>query len=390
MYISFNASAVIANNSLNKTDKNLQSSLARLSSGLKVVNPKDNPSGLAMAKRMNAQIEGTKQANNNSSDGVSIIEIADGTMGEISEMLQRMNELAVKACNGTMTEDDRVMIDKEIQQLKDEVTRIAKETTFNGQPLLDGSFDLKGYTDNLGVKVSYYSDDVTYGKYQLDGLKVEFNDDGTIKSVADPLTVNGTDGPIENLKTTVSGNTVTVKNGTGWELKLEVPAQYDTSTTPKTLLTSLDLTSTINMDLTGIGSMDMQIGANEGQQLAIRIPRISLENMEIANIKTMGDDEDGLNSDENCADALDRIKQAMRYVSAARADLGAYQNRLEHTINSLDITEENMTSAYSRIMDVDMAEEMTEYTTLQILSQSSTSMLAQANERPSQVLQLLQ
>lgn len=381
MYISFNASAVIANNSLNKSDKKLQNALAKLSSGLKVINPKDNPSGLAMAKRMNAQIEGTKQANGNSSDGVSIIEIADGTMHEISDMLQRMNELAIKASNGILTDSDREMIDKELQQLKNEITRISKETSFNGQPLLDGSFDLKGYTDNLDVKVSYYSDEVTYGKYTLENLKVDFNPDGTIASAgndgANAVKITDAAGnEIKNLKVTSSGNTVTLKNDSGWELKVRVDSAY---TTPQP----------IKLDLTGIGSMDMQIGANEGQQLAIRIPWISLENMQIANIKTLADPGKD-NAATNSNDAIEKIKLAMEYVSAARSNLGAYQNRLEHSISSLDITEENMTSAYSRIMDVDMAEEMTDYTTLQILSQASTSMLAQANERPSQILQLLQ
>ena len=370
MYISFNASAVIANNSLNKTDNKLQDSLARLSSGLKVVNPKDNPSGLAMAKRMNAQIEGTKQASSNASDGISIIEIADGTMSEISDMLQRMNELAVKASNGTMMDDDRKMIDSELQQLKAEITRIGGETTFNGQPLMDGSFDLKGYSSAQGMKVAYYGDSVRYGKYEIDNLSVLYNTDGTIDETSVSLgNIKDTNGnPIPGLSTTVSGNTVTIKNSEDFELKLE--------------LRDVTSFSGVTVDLAGIGSMDMQIGANEGQQLGIRIPEISLENMEIANIKA--------DTEEGARDAIDKIKSAMKYVSSARANLGAYQNRLEHTDSSLGITEENMTAAYSRIMDVDMAEEMTEYATLQVLSQASTSMLAQANERPSQVLQLLQ
>ncbi len=371
MYISFNASAVIANNSLNKTDRHLQDSLARLSSGLKVVNPKDNPSGLAMAKRMNAQIEGTNQANSNAGDGISIIEIADGTMNEISDMLQRMNELATKAANGTLTDDDRDMIDKEVQQLKTEITRISTDTSFNAQPILDGSFDLKGYTDNLDVKVAYYGEKVVYGSYEITGaLNVALNADGTIDAPGSGTTTQitlGTNPPI-NLDVTYSGNTAVLKNDDGFELKLEISAAGNYQG--------------VKMDLVGFGAMDMQIGANEGQQLNIRIPKMSLENMEIANID--------VTTLENSNDAIDKIKRAIKYVSGARANLGAYQNRLEHTSSTLEITGENMTAAYSRIMDVDMAEEMTEYTTLQILSQASTSMLAQANERPSQVLQLLQ
>ena len=140
--------------------------------------------------------------------------------------------------------------------------------------------------------------------------------------------------------------------------------------------------SDLNIDVTGFGSMDMQTGANQGQQLDIRIHKLSLENMSISNID--------LSTEEGARDALGKMTKAVNYISSTRSHMGAYQNRLEHTINNLDVTTENMTAAYSRIMDVDMAEEMTNYTTLQILSQASTSMLAQANERPSQVLQLLQ
>lgn len=375
MYISFNASAVIANNSLNRTENRLQDSLARLSSGLKVVNPKDNPSGLAMSKRMNAQIKGTSQANNNASDGVSVIEIADGTMSEISEMLQRMNELAVKSSTGTLTDKDREMIDQELQQLKKEVTRISKDTSFNGQPILDGSFDLRGYTDKEGTKVAYYSDAVKYGDYMINSLSVKFDEDGHIKekpTFAGETTSGNPKFPEDADITAYDGNTITIANDQGFEIRMEVYGDADTT---------VDFGGT-TLKLEGFGAMNMQIGANEGQQIAIRIPNMSLENMGIANID--------LKTEETASEAIEKIKSAMKYVSSSRSNLGAYQNRLEHTISSLDITEENMTAAYSRIMDVDMAEEMTEYTTLQILSQSSTSMLAQANDRPSQVLQLLQ
>ena len=392
MYISFNASAVIANNSLNRADNRLQGSLAKLSSGLKVVNPKENPSGLAMAKRMNAQLRGLEQAGLNSNDAVSIIEIADGTMSEISEMLQRMNDLSVKAATGTITEDDREMIDKELQQLKKEVTRISKETSFNGQPILDGSFDLRGYTDNVNVKVAYYSDDVKYGSYSIDTLSVLFKEDGTIDTDAtDPVTatISGTNAPTDTKITAYDGNTITIKNNSGFELKLEV---YKSTAGAGT--EDFAASGAISMTLAGFGALDMQIGSNEGQQLAVRIPKMSLENMGISNIKLTADydaaGEVTRSGQDYAADAIIKIKDAMKYVSGARANLGAYQNRLEHTISSLDITSENMTAAYSRIMDADMAEEMTEYTTLQVITQASTSMLAQANERPSQVLQLLQ
>ena len=138
----------------------------------------------------------------------------------------------------------------------------------------------------------------------------------------------------------------------------------------------------VEIDVTGIGAMRLQIGSNEGQVLPVRIPKVSLQNLGIEDID--------VTTMEGANDAVERLKGANAHISEIRSRLGAYQNRLESSINSIDITSENMTAAYSRIMDVDMAEEMTKYTTYQVLTQAGTSMLAQANERPSQVLQLLQ
>ena len=142
MRINYNVSAMLSNNALSNSEDLLAKSLERLSSGLKINHAKDNPAGLAMGKRMNAQIEGLSVANQNASDGISIIEIADGALTEVSEMLQRMNELSVKAANGVMTDEDRATVQDEIAQLKEEITRIADTTEFNGQKLLNGEFDL--------------------------------------------------------------------------------------------------------------------------------------------------------------------------------------------------------------------------------------------------------
>ena len=184
MRINYNVSAVVANNYLNKSDNKLQASMARLSSGLKIVNAKDNPAGLAMAKRMNAQIEGLDQATQNSNDGISVMQIADGALSEIHEMLQRINELAVKSSTGTLTDDDREIINQEVEQLTQEIDRTAAEVEFNGQKLLDGSFDLNAYTDNLDVKVAYYSDEMKSGDYSIETLDVSFDNNGKIDGVS--------------------------------------------------------------------------------------------------------------------------------------------------------------------------------------------------------------
>ena len=376
MKINFNASAAIANNALTRNDNKLAASLGKLSSGYKITHAKDNPSGLAMAKRMNAQIAGVSVATDNAGDGISVIEIADGTMSEIHDMLQRLNELSVKASTGTLTEQDREIINNEAQQLKEEIDRISGEAEFNGQKILDGSFDLKGYTDNVDVKVAYYGDEVKAGQYQVADLKIGTDKDGDLDSARSSVTITGPGGQtVAGAKISgIDGNIATITGDNGFELKLEIRSgiQKNTVTT----------VNNFKMELAGFGTMDTQIGANEGQQLGIRIPRISCLNMGIESLD--------LTTAEGATKAIDQVDAAIKYVSEARSRIGAYQNRLEHTVSSLDITSENMTAAYSRIMDTDMAEEMTEYTTLQVLSQASTSMLAQANERPSQVLQLLQ
>jgi flagellin len=370
MRINYNVSAMISNNALANNDNLLSKSLERLSSGLQINHAKDNPAGLAMAKRMNAQLEGISKASQNASDGISIIETADGTLSEIHSMLQRMNELSVKANNGTLTDEDRATIQDEVEQLSEEIERIANQTEFNSQKLLNGEFDIKAYTDNEAVKVSYCSDDVTVQQYKMSIDSVTRDADGNIK---DFQATFGDGFPKDAYVSEIKDNEVTINGSEGFEMKLDLDAVAKNGT---------DVTGDLSIDATGIGAMRLQIGSNEGQVLEVRIPKISLKNMGIEGLD--------VSTAEGATDSLSRIDDAIKYVSSVRSRLGAYQNRLESTVSTLDITNENMTSAYSRIMDVDMAEEMTSYTTYQVLSQAGTSMLAQANERPSQVLQLLQ
>ena len=375
MRINYNVSAMISNNSLQRNDDALSASLERLSSGLKINHAKDNPAGLAMAKRMNAQLQGLSVASQNASNGVSIIETADGAMSEMHDILQRIAELGVKANNGTMTDADRETIDQEVQALKEELTRIKDDTHFNGQYLLNGEFDLKGYTSDENVKVSNYSDTVPATVYEIESLTLTRDADGNITDAE--FTPGSAEFPADAEVTEVKDNRITIKGGNDFELQLDLSnAPTDVNTYPA------GGADTLSVDLTGIGDMRLQIGANEGQILEIRIPEVSLKNMGIEDID--------MSTAEGALDALERIDGAIAYVSSVRSRLGAYQNRLESTIGNLDITSENMTASYSRIMDVDMATEMIEYTKNQVLSQAGTSMLAQANERPSQVLQLLQ
>lgn len=382
MRINYNVSAMLSNNALANNDSLLAQSLERLSSGLKINHAKDNPAGLAMAKRMNAQIEGLSKANDNANDGISVIETADGAMTEISEMLQRMNELAIKAANGPMSESDRETVQDEVSQLKEEVTRISETLEFNGQKLLNGEFELKGYVyGDLDVKVSEYSKEVPAKKYTINEISIEkemINGEETGNYIVTKLDI-GNEFPAGATAQVSKDNLLTIKGANGFEMTLDL-SKIDLE---KSLENQTDVTiQNLTVDITGIGAMRLQVGANEGQVLAVEIPAISLRNMGIENLD--------VSTKEGALKGIGDIDKAVKYVSDVRGRLGAYQNRLESTVSSLDVTSENMTAAYSRIMDIDMAEEMTNYSTYQVLTQAGTSMLAQANQRPSQVLQLLQ
>ena len=398
MRINYNVAAMITNNNLANNDSAVAKSLQRLSSGLKINSAKDNPAGLAMAKRMNAQLMGLSMANQNASDGVSIIETADGAMSEISEMLQRMNELAVKAANGVESDGDRDVIQKEVSQLTEEISRVAEATEFNGQKLLNGEFSFRGYIDskvttaaasNIDIKVASYSSEVAQKIYTIDEMKIS-KDPVTEKYKVEftPPTALKDGGFPEGATASIKDDLVTITASNGFEMTLDLTRCDIENKAP---LTVKDL----KIDATGIGAMRLQVGANEGQVLEINIPKISLREMGLETVKIK--DKNGqeiwtldVGTEEKATEAIDRVEGAIHFISGVRGQLGAYQNRLESTINSLDITSENMTGAYSRIMDVDMAEEMTNYTPAQGRTQAATSMLAQANERPSQVLQLLQ
>lgn len=382
MKINYNVSAMLANNSLKQNDNKLTNSLARLSSGYKINSAKDNAAGLAIARRMNAQLKGLSEANQEAKDGVSVVEIADGALSECHDILQRMNELCVKASTGTVTDDDRAAIQNEIGKLSEELTRIGKTTEYNGQPLLDGSFDIKGYVENNNsVKINYYSDTYESGKYTMDIVAPAAGSEIYNVNVTNIKT-----GDTETLSGEVKDGQLIAKGQNGHEVRFELRSGWESVTT------SLDV------KLSGYGAMTLQIGANENQTVDIRIPELSLLNLGIGDISgkltvvagPVGTPDPTVDYAAQAREGIEKIKGAIDFVSSMRSSMGAYQNRLEHTQNNLSVSEENITSAYSRIMDTDMAEEMTQYSNLSVVSQAATSILAQANERPSQLLQLLQ
>ncbi|MCI9395846.1 MAG: flagellin FliC3 [Lachnospiraceae bacterium] len=420
MKISYNAAAMRASNALNASDNKVSQSLKRLSSGLKVTASKDNPSGYAIGRRMNTQITGIGTATQSSQNGISVIETADGALTEVHEMLQRMNELytdnnlvkvdyyadevmakvyTIDQMNVVYDAEGRIDKDKTTISLGPEfpkgveISEVTKtKITLTGP--LDFKLTLELSKENMipGLEVPYeFVDGGVNWEPRLDEDAVKANFTKMLQESGNSAIPKDAEvtGIVRN--DAAGTDTIVIENANGF--RLEYVCNRPTTTAPNTdpkpdsETVSVDggtlkPIQDLKIDITGIGTMDIQTGANEGQQLAIRVPTISLNRMDMEDMT--------MTTSEDCAEANKTIRKAILYVSDARSRLGAYQNRLEHTINNLAVSNENMTASYSRIMDVDMADEMTEYTTEQVISQAAVSMLAQANERPSQVLQLLQ
>lgn len=279
MRINHNISALQTNAHMRRTDNALDKAMERLSSGYKINKASDDAAGMAISRKMKTQIAGLERASMNCSDGISVIQTAEGALNEVSSILQRCRELAVQSANDTYSDDDRDAVQLEINQLMEEIQRISETTEFNTKTLLDGNLE-------------------------------------------------------------------------------------------------------------GEGTLVLQAGANENQTMEVEIPRIDPETL---GLWDPADPKEYIKvTDHDKADqAISLFDNAIRMVSETRAQLGAYQNRLEHTVENLDTASYNMTEAVSRIEDADMAEQMTVFTQQNVLQQAGTSMLAQANERPQTILSLL-
>lgn len=350
MKINQNMSAVRTNNQLLRTEKNLAASMERLSSGYKINHASDNPAGMAISNKMKAQIDALDQAEDNSSDGVSVLQIADGALNEVSSMLQRVRELSVQAANGTNSDSEREAIQDEIDQLTKEVDRISSDTEYNTKTLLDGSSDVRVYSQNADRV--YISDGVPSGNYELN-----------VDVANGTVTLNS--GFSSTAQASIDGDIVKVTDQDGFTMEFQATAAA----------------GSVSLDVTDIGAMTIQLGANENQTMDIRIPEVSAKSLYLDTVDV---------TPEGGADtAISTLDTAIARLSEVRSRIGASQNRLEYATNSLAETSEDMTSAFSTLMDTDMAEEMTEYTQQNILDQASISVLSQANDIPQQILSLL-
>ena len=374
MKVNSNIQAMIAGNVLRNNETRQSDSTERLSSGYRLNHAKDNPAGMAISNRMRAQIASLNKANQNASNAVNVIETAEGALSEIQDMVQRMNELAVKAANGTNDdENDRAAIQKEVDQLKSEIERIARDTEYNGQNLLGGEQQLKGYSKtNLNISVIDYDPGFEVGKKYEVTFDTTTDADGNTIIDKDSVVFTKDDNTYPSDRITVEGERIKITDPDGSTLTLR--GDLDAI--------GAGATATTGLEINGIGGMKIQVGASEGQEIQVVIPNISLDNLGITkmDVRTEG----------GARAALDMTKNAISFISSVRSRLGAYENRFENTISNLDVATENLTKSYSTIKDTDMADEMVDYTTLQVLVQAGTSMLSQANEQPQQALQLLQ
>ena len=403
MRIQHNIMAMNAYRNYTNNTSALSKNLEKLSSGYKINRAGDDAAGLAISEKMRAQITGLDKAQDNAKDGISLVQTAEGALTEVHDMLNRMYELAEQSANGTFEDGtDRKQLQKEVNQLKDEIDRIADSANFNGIKLLDGSMSANATTkiNNAGtgttaaVDVSIVADTV-------------FNADGTelnLKFKLAAVSTNKTDGAKVSADGTV---TISLKKGTQYSAE-DIQALLAKAKGTKAGINEDILQAAQNATVTGTGVADKTgawttLGAstaaaqaNKGKPLTLQIGdtsdnfnqlKVGIKDCHVAALDLT---DMKIGDQDSAAKALDRIKSAINYVSDVRGTLGATQNRLDHTINNLSVMQENIQDAESTIRDTDVADEMMAYTKNNILIQSAQAMLAQANQVPQGVLQLLQ
>jgi flagellin len=388
MVVQHNITAMNANRMLGVTTGTQAKSSEKLSSGYKINRAADDAAGLTISEKMRKQIRGLDQASTNAQDGVSAVQTAEGALTEVHSMLQRMNELAVQAANGTNSKDDREAIQAEIDQLTTEIDRVAETTKFNETYLLKGtdakSNNTKTITLNVhdaGIKGTMGDKDAT-GKYAF-----------TIDNFAEgkTVTIAGETFKINSTNTKTDGSEKSLTDATALAKKALEDANKIGGATPTVTAGSTGVFNITPGTVTVAKALNfnLHVGADADltNKIGVSIDTMSSKFLGIEGIDVVGKDD--VVGGTTATYAIDAIADAVAKVSAQRSALGAIQNRLEHTIANLDNVVENTTAAESRIRDTDMAQEMVEYSKNNILAQAGQSMLAQANQSNQGVLSLL-
>jgi flagellin len=371
--INTNLVSLNAQRHLNGSQSSLATSMQRLSSGLRVNSAKDDAAGLAIAERMNTQVRGLNVASRNANDGISLAQTAEGALGKLGDMLQRMRELAVQSVNATNSTADRAALDAEVQQLKAEIDRVANTTNFNGRKILDGSFTNMVFQvgANSGETISVAT--IADAKVASLGVSTRASTNSaaiggfaTTAIAAGAITINGTD----------IGALGAAANAADRASQLVTAINSVADTTGVTAV----IDSTSNTIQLNSGADIVIAGSAPAPFTAATTVAASTTGLSSVDVLTAG----------NASLGLATIDTALNTINSARGSLGALQSRFENAIGNIQVTAENLTAARGRIMDADFAAETANLSRAQILQQAGTAMVAQANALPQQVLQLLQ
>ena len=435
MIINHNMNALNAHRNMTANTNSAGKSMEKLSSGLRINRAGDDAAGLAISEKMRGQIRGLDQASRNAQDGISLIQTAEGALNETHNILQRMRELSVQAANDTNITEDRAAIQEEMNALTQEIDRISEQTEFNKQTLLDGSFNGTfqigangGQTINLGISAMNSGNlnlvsggvtgesittaaagtagaiDVAAGTYTIKGTDVLNSAGNKVGSIAaEKITfgdaTNGTIITASDAKSLSDGAIITIgkdiKAGslTGLDIKTEL--KHSSDNIGKLAAGTYEVKGTLVLkDGVEVGStadagvtLTFKGKGENGADLTIKAEDFGLSTGKALTKFTINGAD--VSSSEKASGSIETINKAIENVSTQRAKLGAVQNRLEHTTANLNNTSENLTAAESRVRDVDMAKEMMKFSKNNILSQAAQAMLAQANQQPQGVLQLL-
>ncbi len=369
--INQNIAAMNSYRNLSNTQNDLSKSLEKLSSGFRINRAADDAAGLAISEGLRSQVGGLKVAARNAQDGISVVQTAEGALNESHAILQRMRDLSVQSANDSNDGNSRLAINAEATALKDELDRMADKTTYNNVKLLDGTFKTKQFQVGYAAGDTIAVDVVSTG---AQGAKATFATPATTAATA-TFTLGGV--AVTTAALTVSTNSTNIAgqlNGNA-AFSAVFSAKVNTAGGLEVEAKDKSLTGTIVVSGTGLSASTTSVAAAAGSggfsATALGVTGVDLTSQSGANA------------------AIGQIDTAIQMVSTSRANLGALQNRFEHTIKSVNVSVENLSASESRIRDTDMASEMVQFTRGQILSQAGTAMLAQANQIPQGVLSLL-
>lgn len=372
--VNTNVSAMTAQRHLNNATSAQQASMEKLSSGFKINSAKDDAAGLQISNRLNVQSRGLDVAVRNANDGISMAQTAEGAMNETTNILQRMRDLSLQSANGSNSKSERVAIQEEITALNDELNRIAETTSFGGNKLLNGTFATKSFqigADNgeavmLTMKNmrsdntmmggnSYQAANAKDASWVVDGAANDLTISLTDKAGdAQTITINAKAGDdIEELATYINGQTDMVKASVDEDGKMQIFADNNK----------------VEGAVTFGGGLNTELSFAGAQAVTV----------DTIDVTTVG----------GAQESVAIVDAALKFVDSHRAELGAFQNRFNHAVNNLDNINENVNASKSRIKDTDFAKETTALTKSQILSQASSSVLAQAKQAPNSALALL-